>query len=444
MTVYDILQALKATSKTNEKKAILEQHLVKTDNASEFGRVLWLTLNPFILFGIKKIPEARPTGNTIQLKDAMDFLVNLSEKKIPGGNTAIFELSKILGSLSKEDAYVVERIIEKDLDCGVGATLVNKILEDYIPEYKLMLAQPCKEKTLAKIKYPAIADLKADGMRFNAHITEDSVHFLSRQGQKIFLWGRLEQDFIEMYNGYGDVVVDGEFLVVDENEQELPRQTGNGILNKAIKATISPEEADQVRAVVWDIVTMDEFKAGRSDTILKDRKATIQTGYTSWRNAFPNTRPKITPITSDVVSNIEEAEEIFKKYLELGKEGIILKNMNSPWVNKRSPDQVKMKAEEDCDLLCVGWEEGTGKYEGMMGALKLESSDGLIKVNVGTGFTDEHRQLFTADYSVGKIVKVVYNVRVKDKRTGQESLFLPRFVEFRDDKFTADSSSLIK
>jgi len=41
------------------------------------------------------------------------------------------------------------------------------------------------------------------------------------------------------------------------------------------------------------------------------------------------------------------------------------------------------------------------------------------------------------------IVAVKYNMRIKNK-TGEESLFLPIFIELRDDKDVADNSKDIK
>ncbi len=79
-----------------------------------------------------------------------------------------------------------------------------------------------------------------------------------------------------------------------------------------------------------------------------------------------------------------------------------------------------------------------------MGALVLESSDSLVKVNVGSGFTDEQRDKYTRENTVGKIVAVKYNARIQDKKTLQHSLFLPVFLELREDKDHADSASSIK
>jgi len=76
--------------------------------------------------------------------------------------------------------------------------------------------------------------------------------------------------------------------------------------------------------------------------------------------------------------------------------------------------------------------------------LVLESDDGVVKVNVGSGFTDEQRDKYTREETVGKIVAVKYNARIQDKKTLQHSLFLPVFLELREDKAIADASSSIK
>jgi hypothetical protein len=44
---------------------------------------------------------------------------------------------------------------------------------------------------------------------------------------------------------------------------------------------------------------------------------------------------------------------------------------------------------------------------------------------------------------LGKIVAIKYNARIKNK-SGEESLFLPVFVEIREDKDSADSSKEVK
>mgnify|MGYP001766740155 CR=1 FL=1 len=77
---------------------------------------------------------------------------------------------------------------------------------------------------------------------------------------------------------------------------------------------------------------------------------------------------------------------------------------------------------------------GTGKNTGLMGALVCRSGD--IEFNVGTGFTEQERKEFTADYIVGKIITVTYNQVITEKTSERKSLFLPRFNCIRFDKDT--------
>jgi DNA ligase-1 len=136
---------------------------------------------------------------------------------------------------------------------------------------------------------------------------------------------------------------------------------------------------------------------------------------------------------------------MFQEYLSLGYEGIILKDGSGVWEDKRAKHQIKFKGELECDLKIVAVEEGSGKYAGMLGALICESSDGVVKVSVGSGLTDEHRiNLWHIKREIlDKIVAVKYNMRTKNK-AGEESLFLPIFIEVRDDKTVADSDKDIK
>ena len=158
--------------------------------------------------------------------------------------------------------------------------------------------------------------------------------------------------------------------------------------------------------------------------------------------AQPIERKRIWSVFHEEVDTIERANEIFEELLANGHEGIILKDKSSIWEDKRSKSQIKFKGEEECDLKVVGIQAGTGKYEGMIGAILCESADGILKVDVGSGFKDDDRKKDPSDY-LAKIVAVKYNMRIKNKQ-GEESLFLPVFVEVRFDKDNADSIGNIK
>jgi ATP-dependent DNA ligase len=186
-----------------------------------------------------------------------------------------------------------------------------------------------------------------------------------------------------------------------------------------------------VHATIWDHIPYMYFTSGECPTPYKERFARLQAA------------DKISIVPNFIVEDIEEAQAKFKEYYDQGEEGIILKDMHAPWENKRSKSLIKFKGELECDLKIVDVEDGTGKYEGMLGALVCESEDGIIKVKVGSGFNDEDRKKIKKQDVVGKVVAVKYNSRIRSKHEG-ESLFLPIFVEIREDKDKADSSGAIK
>ena len=424
--ILDILKELEATSSRLEKEAILKRE----ENNKLLKRVFFLAYDPFTQFYIRKIPayESASKNQADTLDSVLDSLNVLSNREATG-NAGIEFLSKLLSSLAESDSKVLERVIGKDLKCGASASTANKTWPNLIAEYPCMLCSPSDDKVLSKFKFPAYAQLKMDGMRFNAIVKDGKCEFRSRNGKEINLLGNLEQEFIQIANGQ-NLVFDGELLVNDKGII-LDRQTGNGILNKAVKGTISTDEARKVHATVWDVINYDTFKNGKGKIAYQVRFSQLES------MSLPS---KIRLVESKVVASLDEAQAIFEEYLAQGQEGIILKDMTGVWEDKRVKTQIKFKAELDCDLLVVGVQPGTGKYEGMVGALLCESSDGVIRVDVGSGLSDEDRQ--RTDY-IGKIVAVTYNARIKNKQ-GEESLFLPRLIEVREDKNFADSAKKIR
>ena len=404
-------------------------------------RVVQLALDPFTQFYIRKIPAYTPKMEVsdVKLAFALDSLYDLSHRHVTG-NAAIAHLKAMLEALNYEDAKVIERIIQKDLKCGVSVSTVNAVWTDMIHEYPVMLCSGFDQKLVDKVEFPAIVQTKMDGMRFNAIVRDGKVEYRSRNGKEIQLLGNLDQDFIKLA-GDVDCVFDGELLVCD-GDVILDRQTGNGILNKANKGTISTAEAAKVRATIWDCIPYLYFIEGR-----------YPTGYgRRWDflcSLMDLTQPeKVGLVDSWEVDNYEEAKTLFEGLLAQGQEGIILKDRNGIWEDKRAKHQIKFKGELECDLEIVSVEEGTGKYVGKLGAVVCRSrpTDGVtLTVNVGSGFNDAHRDNLWAirDQLVGKIVAVKYNMRIKNK-AGEDSLFLPIFVEVRDDKDVADTLGEIK
>jgi hypothetical protein len=433
MNINALFNDLASNASRNYKLEKLREHA----HHETLREVIRLALDPFTQFYQRKIPTYKCDGTNANIESILPALYDLSSREVTG-NAAIEYLRMLLSSLNEDDAKVLERIIDKSLDCGVQVSTANDVWPGLITEYPCMLCSPFEQKLVDKISFPAYAQMKMDGMRFNAIVRDGKCEFRSRNGKEILLLGNLEQEFIALA-GSIDCVFDGELLVMlDGDHQFADRQTGNGILNKANKGTISAKEASMVHATVWDLIPYVQFVDGYCATPYSKRYSTLQAIISKQKAE----NKKIWNVTSTIVQTLEEAQEIFQGYLAEGYEGIILKDGNGVWEDKRAKHQIKFKGELECDLKIVAIEEGTGKYAGMLGAIVCESSDGKIKVNVGSGFNDVHRKNLGKEI-LDKIVAIKYNSRIKNK-LGEESLFLPIFVEIRDDKDIADSSKDIK
>jgi ATP-dependent DNA ligase len=276
-----------------------------------------------------------------------------------------------------------------------------------------------------------------DGMRCELVVREErGAIFFSRNGRELDLLGSMDESVARLIYHLGpNFVMDGELVVVRDGKI-LDRKTGNGILNKASKGTISKEEADMVHMVVWDLITYEGFDKGLDKTPYKVRLTSLQHAIDGIKRfALVNTK---------VVDTFEETQAFYSEQRMQGQEGIILKSADGPWEDKRSKHLIKFKAEEECDLVITGWEEGTGKYKGMCGALIGETRDGKVVVGVGSGFTAAERASIGEEV-IGKIMAVKYNAVIQDKRQPDlYSLFLPIFVEVRTDKTVADKFEDLK
>jgi ATP-dependent DNA ligase len=177
--IYNIFEQLANDNSRLAKEAIL----VKNKNNETLKRVFYLALDPFIQFYIRKIPSYDIVSESKTLEQALDNLSLLSNRTVTGNN-AISHLRNVLSNLSKENAKIIERVIAKDLRCGVSEATANKIWPGIISTYPVMLASGYDQKLVDKIALPALCQLKLDGMRFNAIVKDGVVEFRSRNGKK--------------------------------------------------------------------------------------------------------------------------------------------------------------------------------------------------------------------------------------------------------------------
>jgi len=426
MQTHEIINQLQNDPSTNKKIEILKQNKCNKE-LNEFFR---LALSPEVVFGIKKIPgysheEDQP------FQWAMDSLSSLSDRTYTG-ITGIEYLKHVLSCVSPENADLIERIIKKDPNCKVSDSIISKVWPNLIKTFPVALCERNSEKNRKHISFPAFVQCKEDSIRINAIVKDGEVQYRTRNGKEIDLLDNLVQDFLKLADGM-NVIFDGEAICIDKDVL-LPRKVSAGILNKAIKNTITDKEAKLVHIVLWDMIPYDDFINEKCLHPYNYRFSGLEEIIVGF--------DKIHLVDNYTVNSWDEVTVIFNRYLSMRREGVIVKDKSGIWENKRLKTQIKLKAELSADLICIGVEPHS-KNPAMIGSLVLVTSCGGLKTNCGSGLTDSDR-LKDPSFYIDKVVEIVYNEIISKENDPIKSLFLPIFKFVRFDKSVANTLKELK
>lgn len=111
-------------------------------------------------------------------------------------------------------------------------------------------------------------------------------------------------------------------------------------------------------------------------------------------------------------------QTMMDKIVAQGGEGLVLHRGASLYRAERNDDLLKFKPYDDTEARVVGHLPGKGKYQGMVGALLVETPEGK-RFKLGSGMTDEQRRHAPA---IGSLVTYRYR--------GVNDSGIPRFAVF--------------
>jgi len=123
-------------------------------------------------------------------------------------------------------------------------------------------------------------------------------------------------------------------------------------------------------------------------------------------------------IEQKICHSRKELKAFLSEVVKRRGEGVVIKDGSLPYFEGRSDSVLKVKLAQDMEGKVIGYKAGSGKYKGMMGALKLELED-KKQLFIGTGFSDETRKNPPA---MGSIVTFKY--------FGFTKSGLPRFASY--------------
>jgi DNA ligase-1 len=387
-----------------------------------------MALDGLYTFGVKKVPtHGGPDGQGLPW-EAFKELVHLLYTRQLTGNDARTAIELALSASTKSqwnDWY--RRILIKDLRCGVSEKTVNKVLKEFptitpVPVFECMLAHDGAnhEKKIAGKK---LLEPKLDGVRVLTIINRDNqtVTQYSRNGKELENFTHITEGLKQYIDSFDrNMVLDGE--IISTSFQELMKQVHRKDDVKASDAVL----------MLFDIIPLSEFQKGVS-SLGQRRRSNLLKPFKPVFDQVGNIG--IVPQTEvDLEGYVGELQfiQFNKEAIENGYEGIMIKDIDAKYECKRSVSWLKQKPFIEVSLTVLETEEGTGRNEGKMGALVCEGTeDGkLIKVNVGSGFSDQDRDDFWSCRVDGQVVEVRADA-ITQNQDGTYSLRFPRFLRFR-------------
>lgn len=249
---------------------------------------------------------------------------------------------------------------------------------------------------------------------------KNEVKLFSRQGKPIEGLKDIEKELYQL----GDGCYDGELLLDKENipSKDLYRETVQVVNSKS-------ENKKDIIFNIFDYLSIKEFYEGKSENPCSIRKSLIKENYRVLNPKFW----KPVPILYKGEYNKDIVQEKLNEQIALEHEGVMVNLANAPYEGKRTKNILKVKAMQDCDLKIIGFEEGTGKNKGTLGAIIVDYKGFAVKV--GSGFTDKDREYFWNNSMklLGRVITVQYFEETTNIKDNSLSLRFPVYLGLREE-----------
>ena len=318
-----------------------------------------------------------------------------------------------------------------------GEDALKAVTIELFRPVKMMLAQAGTITAMVDKQGSVAAEYKYDGTRFQFHKKGDRCEIYSR---RLEIVTAAIPDVAELLKNATDhdVILDGEVIAVD-NGRPMPFQY---VLRRFRRKHDVASHVDSIQLVpnLFDVLFCDGEML--IDLPFEQRRERLE------EMVHSHVAPQL------VSDDVDEIENFYRKALDDGHEGIMVKSLSAPYSpGARVREWVKIKpAVDTIDLVVTSAEWGEGKRAGVYGSFLLACLDEgrLVPISrVATGFSDEDLQEVYAMLkelvlsSHGKevevepllVVEVGYaEIQKSVNYEGGFALRFPRFIRIRDDK----------
>ncbi len=428
---YSVISTLEDhPSRLNKEAIILAQ--AEAGN-KEFFEGARLALDSMITFGLKQIPEKTDEDGTGLSWDSFTLALTGFTTRNVTGNPARDMIQAMMKSATKKQWNGwYRRILIKDLRCGVSEKTINKVVEkkyaDYtIPVFSCQLAHDSANHE-SKVTGKKYIEVKLDGVRVITVVYPNGhVSLFSRNGKSLDNFPHVAEQISAVAGQFTEpMVLDGE--VMSSSFQDLMKQVHR-------KSDVA---ADDAVLHLFDYVPLKNFQKGKWDMPQTYRLGKLKAWKDLWAEETPNIQVLgHEEVDLDSMVGQVQYREINQRAIDGGYEGIMIKELDAAYECKRTTAWLKLKPFIEVSLTVVAIEEGSAgtKNENNLGALVCEGEDNgkFIRVNVGSGYSDELRSELWAckEQVVGQVVEVRADAATKSQDGEHWSLRFPRFLRFR-------------
>ena len=421
---YIIRQLEIHPSRLNKEAIIQAAH---EEGLPEFFEGIKMALDPLVTFGVKQVPERKDMepGQGLAWETFVELAMRLAGRDLTGH--AARDSIELAMSVATDEQWNdwYRRILIKDLRCGVSEKTVNKVVPGTVPVFTCALAHD-SAKHEKKMRGKKQIEIKLDGVRVITIIRGNKVEMFSRNGKQFHNFGHIIAELEAVVAEYPvpyPLVLDGE--VMSANFQDLMKQVHRKDGKQSTDAVLH----------LFDTIPLGCFMKGEWDKPQSFRSSITKHWVEDHKDVLEHVQA-LDWETVDLDTPEGEARfvELNKQAVEGGYEGVMIKDVDAPYECKRTHAWLKAKPFIEVTLEVVEVEEGTGRNQGRLGAFVCQGvDDGKdIRVNVGSGFTDAHRDDYwsSRDSILGNLVEVRADA-ITQNQDGTYSLRFPRFKTFR-------------
>lgn len=429
-SVIDILESLELTQGSLAKREILEVNR----NNELLKQVFVAAGDPYTVYNVNKFKcpsfvsdENKNDDNDVVLHFIGNVLQCLSSRSVTG-NAAKKLVVDTFSTMSELQQKWCQRIILKNMRCGVQESTVNKVWPGTLNSFAVALASTVKSefvkgegiKILDDVKYPVRVEPKLDGLRCIAVKHQGEVTFYTRNGTVLETLPCIKKA-LESAN-YDNTVLDAEAMSGDWNDSV------HVIMSKKTK-----HDDSEIVLNVFDALSYEDWISQSSHESYNSRIAAVSVIVSSVNN------PCVKQVPHIMAKNETELKEFFAECMSNQFEGVMLKTLHTPYLFKRSDNIRKLKPCVTYEGVIVGHYDGRRgtKREGLFNGIEVVFPNGIV-TRVGSGFTDAIRtdvQLNGPDSYIGKIVEIEAqpDPMTLDGLSKDGKARFPVFCRFRDE-----------